>query len=86
MNLATFKGQITKLECKAGTTKLTIEMGADKSNLDVIKLLLDMDVDICISDNQTTLTVEYPISEDKNVTITANGGKLLEKAKEILET
>jgi len=85
MNIANFKGQITKLECKAGTTKLTIEMDADKSNLDVIKLLLDMDVEIRISDNQTTLAVEYPISEDKSTTISATGGKLLEKAKEILE-
>ena len=82
---AFFKGQVTKLECKAGTTKLTIETAADKTKLDEIKLLLDTDVDISISDNQTTLEVKYPISETNSITITAEGQKQLKEAKEILE-
>lgn len=55
MMKAAFKGQVTKLECKAGITKLTIETNAEKTKLDEIKLLLDRDVDIDIADNQTTL-------------------------------
>ena len=82
---AIFKGQITELKCKAGITKLIIETDADKTKLDEIKQLLDINVDIHISDNQTTLTVEYPISEDKSITITAEGQKLLEGAKGMLE-
>lgn len=57
MMQAIFKGQVTKLECKAGVTKLTIETDADKTKLDEIKLLLDRDVDIAISDSQTELEV-----------------------------
>lgn len=82
---AIFEGQITELKCKAGITKLIIETDADKTKLDEIKRLLDTNVNISIANNQTTLTLEYPISEDENITITAEGQKLLEGAKEMLD-
>lgn len=79
MMQAQFKGQVTKVDCQTKATKLTIEVDTEKTELDKIKLLLDRDVDIFISDNQTTLAVEYPISETQSVTITADGAELLEK-------
>lgn len=85
MMQAIFKGQVTKVDCQTKVTKLTIEVNTETTKLDQIKQLLDVDADISISDNQTTLTVEYPISEDESVTITAKGPKLLGEAKEILE-
>ena len=82
---AQFKGQVTKVDCQTKVTKLTIEVDTKETELDQIKLLLDTDVDIRITDNQTTLTVEYPIGENGNVTITAEGPKLLKEAEGILE-
>lgn len=57
MMQAKFKGQVTKVDCQSKVTKLTIEVDTEKTELDKIKLLLDIDVDIHISDNQTTLEV-----------------------------
>ena len=54
---AIFKGQVTKVDCQTKVTKLTIEVDTEKTELDKIKLLLDTDVDIHISDNQTKLGV-----------------------------
>ena len=85
MMQAKFKGQVTKVDCQSKATKLTIEVDTRETELDKIKLLLDTDVNIVINDNQTTLTVEYPISENGSVTITAEGQNLLEGAKEMLE-
>ena len=85
MMQAKFKGLLKKVDCQTPTTKLTIEVDTKKTELDKIKLLLDTDVDIYISDNQTTLTVEYPISENESITITAEGQKLLGAGKEMLE-
>ena len=85
MMQAKFKGLLKKVDCQTPTTKLTIEVDTKKTELDKIKLLLDTDVDIYISDNQTTLAVEYPISEDKSIVITEEAAKLLGAAKEMLE-
>jgi hypothetical protein len=52
-----FKGQVTKVDCQTKVTKLTIEVNTEKTELDTIKLLLDRDVDILISDNQTELGI-----------------------------
>ena len=55
MTQAKFKGQLKKVDCQSPTTKLTIEVGTETTKLDEIKLLLDQDVDIAITGNQTTL-------------------------------
>ena len=55
MMQAKFKGQVTKVDCQAKATKLIIEVDTKKIEVDKIKLLLDIDVDIAISNNQTTL-------------------------------
>lgn len=57
MMQAKFKGQVTKVDCQTKVTKLTIEVDTEKTKLDDIKLLLDIDVDIHISDNQMKLEV-----------------------------
>lgn len=87
---AKFKGLLKKVDCQTPTTKLTIEVNTDKTKLDEIKELLEKDIDILFSDNQTTLAVEYTISENKNsenksLTITAKGAERLGEAKELLE-
>ena len=55
MTQVKFKGQLKKVDCQSPTTKLTIEVDTESTKLDGIKLLLDQDVDITITDNQTTL-------------------------------
>ena len=57
MMQAKFKGQVTKVDCQTKVTKLTIEVDTKKTELDEIKLLLDIDVDISIRDNQTELGI-----------------------------
>lgn len=57
MTQVQFKGQVTKVDCQTKVTKLTIEVNTEKTKLDEIKQLLDIDVDIHISDNQTKLGV-----------------------------
>ena len=55
MTQVKFKWQLKQVDCQSPTTKLTIEVGTETTKLDEIKLLLNQDVDIAISDNQTTL-------------------------------
>ena len=57
MMQAKFKGQVTKVDCQTKATKLTIEVGTEKTKLDEIKGLLDIDVNITISNNQAKLEV-----------------------------
>lgn len=52
---AKFKGLLKKVDCQTPTTKLTIEVDTEKTKLDEIKELLEKDIDIFFSDNQTTL-------------------------------
>ena len=86
VNFATFKGKITELKCKADVTKITIETVTEKTKLDEIKLLIDSLLDVSISDNQTTLSGEYPIDELKQEhIISPEGAKVLREAKGILE-
>ena len=54
---AKFKDQLKKVDCQTPTTKLTIEVDTYKTKLDEIKALLEIDIDIFISDNQTKLEV-----------------------------
>ena len=54
MTQVKFKGQLKKVDCQSPTTKLTIEVDTEITKLDEVKLLLNQDVDIAITDNQTT--------------------------------
>jgi len=57
MTQAIFKGLLKKVDCQTPITKLTIEVDTEETKLDEIKELLDKDIDILISDNQTKLEV-----------------------------
>ena len=85
VNFATFKGKITELKCKADVTKITIETVTEKTKLDEIKLLIDALLDVSISDNQASLTEEYPIGEgDQSITLSVKEAEVLREAKELL--
>ncbi len=81
-----FKGQVTKVDCQTKVTKLTIEVDTEKTELDKIKLLLDVAADISISDSQT-LIIERPKDRKHNdsTTITPEGDKQVKKAQKLLE-
>ena len=57
MTQAKFKSLLKKVDCQTPTTKLTIEVDTETTKLDEIKEMLEKDIGITISDNQTKLGI-----------------------------